>query len=87
MKIYLKEISGLIVKANGKKIILQGGGIINDIDKSDFDAICKENSNFKLWVEKGYIATSESGTSKTDEVVAEKAKAQSKRKIDGISDE
>lgn len=79
MKIYLKEISDLVVKSKNKKFYFKGGGVLNDIDKSDFEALCKDNATFKLWVEKGSIVTSETNSNKIDEVIDEKAKSQEKR--------
>lgn len=79
MKIYLKEISNLIVKTKSKKILLRGGGILNDIDKADYDELCSENKNFKLWLDKGLIVVGGANSDKIDEVVGEKAEQENKR--------
>ena len=79
MKIYIKEISDLIVKTKSKKIVLRGGGVLNDIDKADYNELCEENKNFKLWLDKELIVVGGVNSDKTDEVVGEKAEQENKR--------
>ena len=79
MKIYIKEISDLVLKTKSKKIVLRGGGVLNDIDKADYKELCNENKNFKLWLDKGLIVVGGANSDKIDEVVGEKAEAETKR--------
>ena len=79
MKIYIKEISDLILKTKSKKIVLRGGGVLNDIDKADYKELCNENKNFKLWLDKGLIVVSDANSDKIDEVVGGKAEDETKR--------
>lgn len=58
MIVILKSFSGCdYALSNGRVISLKGGCYLNEVDKSDFELLCKEFSSVEVAIEKGYIVT------------------------------
>ena len=78
MFLIVKNIAGVSFKVDNKTLNLNGGGLINEVSKDDFELFKSKSKSFARFLEQGHIITSDSKAPK-DEVKADIASEVAKK--------